>query len=83
MKRPGRNQVSPMSGKGRGAPPVYRALHIASFFTRQGAPTSGETTAATVVDIDPRPRGPGRPPKQHPQQGETAAHGGGAAVRAT
>ena len=63
-----------MSGKGRGAPPVHRALHIASFFTRQGAPTSGETTAATVVDIDPRPRGPGRPPKKHPQQGETAAH---------
>ena len=55
-------------------PPVHRALHIASFFTRQGAPTSGETTAATVVDINPRPRGPGRPPKQHPQQGETAAH---------
>ena len=27
-----------------------------------------------MVDIDPRPRGPGRPPKQHPQQGETAAH---------
>ena len=43
-----------MSGKGRGAPPAHRALHIASFFTRQGAPTSGETTAATVVDIDPR-----------------------------
>ena len=33
---------------------MHRALHIASFFTRQGAPTSGETTAATVVDIDPR-----------------------------
>ena len=41
-----------------------------SFFTRPGAPAGGETTVATVVNIDPRPTGSGRPPKQ---QEETAA----------
>ena len=35
-----------MSGKGRGAPPVHRALHRASLFTSPGAPAGGETTLA-------------------------------------